>query len=27
MDNIPDEVLAPLFNELNEFYRKRFLGE
>lgn len=27
MDNIPDEVFAPLFNDLNEFYRKKFLGE
>jgi hypothetical protein len=24
MDNIPDEVFAPLFNDLNEFYRKKF---
>jgi hypothetical protein len=27
LDNIPDEVFAPLFNDLNEFYRKKFLGE
>ena len=27
LDNIPDEVFVPLFNDLNEFYRKKFLGE
>jgi len=27
MDNMPDEVFVPLFNDLNEFYRKKFLGE